>query len=586
MAFDRGRPARVEVADTAIAETEEASNGHTCCSIQADRISPTHRPERGRRQMTTDRTTRRTRSLRLLAAGAALLLVAILVPSTSAAPAYTGWSAPVNLGATINSASREVSPAISPDGLSLYYYSDRPGGFGADDIYASRRAMLGAAWGPPVNLGATINSASREFAMSFSPDGHWLYFTSDRPGGVGGSDAYQSFRVNVNDDFGWQAPTNLGPPVNTTAFDGAISYFENGGQPQLFFGSGRPGGLGGIDIWVTTRQADGSWGLPTAMPELSSPTAENRPNIRADGLEIFLYSDRPGGVGGNDLWVSTRPTVDSPWSTPVSLPAPVNATASEQHPSLSTDGRTLFFASDRASGSGASDLWMTTRAAKLTVTANDQGRLFGQASPPLAYELSGFVGGETSAVVSGSASCSTTATPSSPAGDYPITCTEGSLSAPGYVFETFVAGTLTVSYSQPCLTGPSAGPLRVAAGEAVCIGAGAAHAGPVTVAAGGSLDVEGGRITGPLTANGAAAVRICGATITGPLTITGSTGPVVVGGDGCDPNTVVGPVRLTDNAGGVEVSGNTVVGPLRVTGNAAPVDADGNTVTGPVTIQT
>ena len=76
---------------------------------------------------------------------------------------------------------------------------------------------------------------------------------------------------------------------------------------------------------------------------------------------------------------------------------------------------------------------MTTRAAKLTVTANDQSRLFGQANPPLTYAISGFVGGETSAVVSGTAACSTTATPSSPAGTYPITCTAGSLSAPGYV---------------------------------------------------------------------------------------------------------------------------------------------------------
>ena len=80
----------------------------------------------------------------------------------------------------------------------------------------------------------------------------------------------------------------------------------------------------------------------------------------------------------------------------------------------------------------------------------------------------------------------------------------------------------------------------------------------MTVAPGGSLDVEGGRITGPVVANGAAAVRICGATITGPLTITGSTGPVLVGGAGCDPNTIIGPVRVTDNTGGVEVNGNTV----------------------------
>jgi hypothetical protein len=244
----------------------------------------------------------------------------------------------------------------------------------------------------------------------------------------------------------------------------------------------------------------------------------------------------------------------------------------------------LIFASDRPGGLGGTDLYVTTRAAKLTVTADDQSRLFGQANPPLTYELSGFVGGETASVVSGAAACSTTATASSPAGDYPITCTAGSLSAPGYVFETFVAGTLSVSYSRPCLIGTDAGPLRVAAGEAICLSG--IQTGPVTVAPGGSLDVEGGRITGPVTANSAAVVRICGATITGPLTISGSTGPVLVGGEGCDANTITGPVRVSDNTGGVEVNGNTVVGPLRITGNAAPTHAAGNTVTGPVMIQT
>src|SRR5262249_54389081 len=156
--------------------------------------------------------------------------------------------------------------------------------------------------------------------------------------------------------------------------------------------------------------------------------------------------------------------------------------------------------------------------------ADDQSRLFGEANPSLSYAISGFVGGDTSAVVSGTAACTTAATPSSPARDYPITCTTGTLSAAGYAFATFVAGTLTVSYTSPCLTGPRDGRLTVSAGQAVCIGAGAVQTGPVTVNPGGSLDLEGGTLTGPVSATGAASVRICGATITGPLTISGSSG--------------------------------------------------------------
>ena len=412
-----------------------------------------------------------------------------------------------------------------------------------------------------------------------------MFFASARPGGFGGADLYQSYRADIHDDFGWQAPTNLGPNVNTAAAENGNGYFDNGGHPQLFFGSDRLGPAGNADLYVSDLQADGAWGAATLIPELSTSDTENRPTLRQDGLEIFFYSARTGGIGGADLWTATRATVGAPWSTPVNLGAPVNTSDTEIHPYLSADGRSLVFCSSRPGGSGGTDLYMTTRAAELTVTANNQSRLFGQANPPLTYTISGFVGGDTSAVVSGTAACTTTATQGSTGGSYPITCTAGTLSAPGYSFATFVAGTLTVTYTSPCLSETHAGPLTVGAGQAVCIGAGGAQTGPVTVKPGGSLDLEGGTITGPLDSKSANAIRVCAATVRGPVTISGSSGPVLVGGEACDPNTIVGPLRVTDNTGGVEVNGNHVIGPLRVTGNSAPVHAVGNTVTGPVTIQ-
>jgi hypothetical protein len=234
--------------------------------------------------------------------------------------------------------------------------------------------------------------------------------------------------------------------------------------------------------------------------------------------------------------------------------------------------------------------------AQLTVTAQDQSRLFGRANPPLTVTITGFVGGDGPGIFTGSAACTTPATAFSPAGTYPIVCAAGTLSAPGYTFAAFVPGTLTVSYTRPCLTRVQAGPLTVTAGQAICIGEGGTLAGPVTVQPGGALDVEDGRVTGPVTAVGASGIRLCGAIVTGPLSVAASTGLVLVGGDAatgrCDGNTINGPVTFTDNRGGVELNGNVVTGPVtitRTTGSLPPPDTGSvhqaaNTITGRVTI--
>src|SRR5437667_261652 len=96
----------------------------------------------------------------------------------SDAPTWSAWSAPVNLGPVVNSASNDQHPAISKDGLSLYISSDRLGGFGGTDIWVSQRASLDDPWGPLQNLGPSINSAGNDFAPTFTPDGHQLYFHS------------------------------------------------------------------------------------------------------------------------------------------------------------------------------------------------------------------------------------------------------------------------------------------------------------------------------------------------------------------------------------------------------------------------
>src|SRR3989454_139580 len=100
------------------------------------------------------------------------------------------------------------------------------------------------------------------------------------------------------------------------------------------------------------------------VTELNGPYRDTRTAIRRDGLEMFISSDatgRPGGVGGQDLWVATRATTADPWSNPVNLGPTVNSTAFDGAPALSFDGTTLYFFSARPGGFGANDLYVTTR---------------------------------------------------------------------------------------------------------------------------------------------------------------------------------------------------------------------------------
>jgi hypothetical protein len=195
-----------------------------------------------------------------------------------------------------------------------------------------------------------------------------MYFHSNRPGPCGLADLYVARRHDKRDDFGWESGENLGCVVNGPFNDNGPTYLEDEttGITTLYFTSTRPGGPGDFDIYASTRVGDdGEFGPAALVPELSAVGRDTRTAIRRDGLEIFLSSDgagRVGGIGSQDIWVSTRATTLDPWSTPVNLGPTVNSTAFDGAPALSFDGTTLYFFSERPGGSGKRDLYVTTRA--------------------------------------------------------------------------------------------------------------------------------------------------------------------------------------------------------------------------------
>jgi hypothetical protein len=282
-------------------------------------------------------------------------------------PDWSPWSTPENLGPVINTAAVEQHPTISKDGLSLYFASDRQGTLGGLDIWVSHRASVADPWETPVNLGTNINSAGNDLAVAITRDRHRMYYHTNGRGGCGGADLFTSRRKDARDDFGWNEAENLGCDVNSSVDDAGPTIWEDDvtGLTTMLFTSKRAGGPGDFDIYQMTRADDDNpWSEPTLVPELNGPFRDTRTSISRDMLTLFMSSDvtgRVGGIGGQDVWVSTRPDLASAWSTPVNLGATVNTASFDGAPSISWDGTELYFFSDRPTGFGKNDLYVTRR---------------------------------------------------------------------------------------------------------------------------------------------------------------------------------------------------------------------------------
>lgn len=264
------------------------------------------------------------------------------------------WDTPVNLGPVVNSPFVDNLPELSKDKLSLYFTSARPGGSGGLDLWVSRRESEDAPWGVPVNLGPIVNSSDNDAAPNLSRDGHYLFITSNRPGGLGSNDIWVSRRKDVHDDLGWTTPVNLGAPINGASFDAGAAFH----RPEFYFTRGPAAAA--LDIYVSSIRGH-RFTSPSLVEELSSAANEQRPTLRHDRREIFFSSNRSGGFGLDDIWMSTRSSAHSRWDSPINVGSAINTPFVESQPGLSKDGTMLFFSSDRPGGSGGLDLYISTR---------------------------------------------------------------------------------------------------------------------------------------------------------------------------------------------------------------------------------
>jgi hypothetical protein len=274
--------------------------------------------------------------------------LAVLVYAVSAALAVA-WTVPVNLSAAVNSPSLDASASLGvyQSTTYLFFASDRPGGLGYTDIWYATGTPPN--FGAPVHAGLTVNSSARDggpcICWTGGPTPNTLYFYSTRPGGAGSSDIYQT----VYSGGSWSAPVSVGANVNTIYAEYYASIASWRGETRMYF-------VRESSICYSVYSG-GSWG--TAVPVHLGAGDAYHPCLRGEGegAKLYFSSKRAGGFGDYDIWVSTY--AGGSWGAPANLGPDVNTAYADNCPWFAPDGETMYFSSTRPGGRGYYDIWYT-----------------------------------------------------------------------------------------------------------------------------------------------------------------------------------------------------------------------------------
>ncbi|MFN8324000.1 MAG: OmpA family protein [Chitinophagales bacterium] len=284
---------------------------------------------------------------------------------------------PVNLGGGVNTPDDESMPSLTADGKYLYFTRHTgQGAYQDEDIFMSLHTSVGFAQAGSV--GEMINTEQYiEGAQSISPSGKYLFFTSaDRPDGNGRADIYISRKVG---DM-WERPNNMGAPINSPGYETQPCISADG--RALYFSSVRATGKGGSDIWVCYMNADGTWGQPENLGvNINTQFDEMRPYIHPDGGTLYFSSNGHPGMGNFDIYVSHK-QADGTWGKPVNLGYPINTAGDELGIYVTADGATAYFASEQKDSYGQMDIYTFNMPADLRpgYTSYIRGNVFDAAT--------------------------------------------------------------------------------------------------------------------------------------------------------------------------------------------------------------
>lgn len=263
----------------------------------------------------------------------------------------------LNLGPSVNSPENDFSPLITPDQKMMVFTSRRKGtnstkktadGEYFEDVFITYR-LSDTLWTKPTSISKNVNSPFHDAAAALSPDGKKLFIYLDE----GGGDLFMSEFDGVD----WSKPKTLGKNINSRYWETSVTITADG--QKIYFSSNRPGGYGGLDIYVSKLQADGQWGPAENLgPTINTPKNEDSPFVHPDGQTLYFSSNGHPGLGGFDIFRSEFK--GGQWGAVKNFGYPVNTVDDDAHFVMSENRKKAYFTSVKENGVGKADIYSIT----------------------------------------------------------------------------------------------------------------------------------------------------------------------------------------------------------------------------------
>lgn len=287
------------------------------------------------------------------------------IEQVNTAKALMAAPAPVkilNMGTVINSKYDDKAPMVTADGQTIIFTSRRPGKTDAidtdgdnrhfEDIYISKWDTLKRAWLDAELIPGSVNTEGHDAATSISPDGKQIFiYKNDINGESRGGDIYVS---RLSSSGKWGSPKSIGKPINTSYWEGGACISPDG--KTLYLISERSGGLGFGDIYVSKRKTRTEWDTPVSIgSNINTSEDEGGLFLAPDGKTLFFSSKGHNSMGGYDIFKTVFE--NNKWSDPINIGYPINSVNNDVCFSLSANAKTGYFNSDRPGGLGERDIY-------------------------------------------------------------------------------------------------------------------------------------------------------------------------------------------------------------------------------------